>query len=78
MDSLDDGEADYLFGLFKKTLPATLDPFTAGKYMQGEMAAIMPVLMAERPAIIGKLQAFQSQSSEELYAMRRRFGCPNV
>jgi flavin-dependent dehydrogenase len=78
MDSLDDSEADYLFSLFKRTLPATLDPFTAGKHMQEEMAAIMPVLKAERPELIQKLQAFQRQRGEELYAKRRALGCPNV
>ncbi len=77
MDSLDDSEADYLFSLFKRALPATLDPFTAGKHMQEEMAAIMPVLMAERPAILQKLQAFQAQTADELYAERRKLGCPN-
>jgi flavin-dependent dehydrogenase len=77
MESLDDSEADYLFSLFKSTLPATLDPFTAGKYIQEEMAAIMPVLRSERPAIIQKLQAFQAQTADELYAERRKFGCPN-
>jgi flavin-dependent dehydrogenase len=77
MESLDDSEADYLFSLFKSTLPATLDPFTAGRYIQEEMAAIMPVLKSERPAILQKLQAFQSKSSEELYARRRTFGFPN-
>jgi len=78
MESLDDSEADYLFSLFRRTLPATLDPFTAGKYIQEEMAAIMPVLKAERPAIIQKLQAFQSQSGDEMYARRRKFGFPNA
>lgn len=78
MESLDDGEADYLFSLFKRTLPATLDPFTAGKCMQEEMAAIMPALMAERPAILQKMQAFQSKTSDELYADRRKFGFRNA
>jgi flavin-dependent dehydrogenase len=77
MESLDDSEADYLFSLFKSTLPATLDPFTAGKYIQEEMAAIMPVLKFERPEILRKLQAFQAQTADELYAERRKFGCPN-
>ena len=78
MESLDDREADYLFSLFSRTLPATLDPLTAGKFMQQEMARIMPLLRAERPAIVEKLEAFQAQGSNELYAERRRFGFPNA
>jgi len=37
----------------------------------------MPALKAERPAILRKLQAFQAQTADELYAERRKFGCPN-
>jgi flavin-dependent dehydrogenase len=39
---------------------------------------VMHVLMAERPAIIRKLQAFRSQSGDERYAGRSKYGFANV
>jgi len=37
----------------------------------------MPVLKAERPAILRKLQAFRAHTADELYAQRRKFGFAN-
>jgi len=77
MEALEDHEVDYLFSLFKEPLPATLDPTTAGKYIQEQMMKIMPNLSAEHPEILQKLQAFQAKTSEEIYAERRKRGFPN-
>jgi len=77
MEALEDHEADYLFSLFKEPLPATLDPTTAGKYMQEQMINIMPTISAEHPEILQKLQAFQAKTSEEKYAERQKSGFPN-
>jgi flavin-dependent dehydrogenase len=77
MESLEDSEVDYLFSLFKETLPGTLDPTTAGKYIQEHMMNIMPTIGAEHPEILQKLQKFQTKTSEERYAERLKSGFPN-
>ena len=77
MGALEDNEVDYLFSLFKEPLPATLDPTTAGKYMQEQMVKIMPALSTEQPEILKKLEQFQAKTSEEIYAVRRKVGFPN-
>ena len=77
LEILEDGEVDYLYSLFKEPLPGTLDPTTAGNYMQEQMAHIMPTISEEHPEILQKLQAFQNQTSEERYAERLKGGFPN-
>lgn len=77
MESLEDSEIDYLFSLFKDPLPGTLDPTTAGVYIQEQMVKIVPTISAEHPEILEKLQAFQVKSPEERYAERQKYGFPN-
>jgi hypothetical protein len=77
LEILEDSEVDYLYSLFKEPLPGTLDPTTAGKYMQEQMMAIMQTISEEHPEILQKLQQFQAQASEERYAERRKVGFPN-
>ena len=77
MESLNDSETDYLFSLFKEPLPGTLDPTTAGYYMQEQMVKIMPTISSEHPEILQKLQEAQTKPSEEHYAKRLQGGFPN-
>ena len=77
IESLEGSEIDYLFSLFKKPLPGTLDPFTAGVHMQEHMMEIMPVIGEERPEVLETMKAFQAKTTEEIYAERRKLGFPN-
>jgi len=77
LEALEDSEIDYLFSLFKEPLPATLDPTTAGGYIQGHMMNVMPAISTEHPEILQKLQDFQTKTSEEHYAERQKVGFPN-
>jgi flavin-dependent dehydrogenase len=77
MENLEDSELDYLFRQFKEPLPGTLDPITAGKYMQQQMMNIMPTISNEHPEILQKLQEVQNRTSEEIYAERLKTGFPN-
>ena len=77
LEALEDCEVDYLFSLFKEPLPATLDPTTAGGYIQEHMMNVMPAISTDHPEILQKLQEFQTKTSEEQYAERQEVGFPN-
>ena len=77
MEALENTEIDYVFSLFQKPLPGTLDPFTANHYMQEQMMRIIPALSEERPEILEKLKTAQSKSSAHIYHERHAHGFPN-
>jgi hypothetical protein len=57
-----DEEIDYLFSKIQETLPAVLDPYEVPTHMGKAMLKIIPTIKAERPALIKKLEMFNSYS----------------
>ena len=53
-----DSEIDYIFSKIKETLPTLLDPYEVPKHMGSAMAKVIPVIQAERPELLKKLEGF--------------------
>jgi len=69
-----DDEIDYIFSKVQETLPTVLDPYEVPVHLGKVMARIRPVIQAERPALLKKLEMFSSYPTSLLMKKTIRAG----
>jgi digeranylgeranylglycerophospholipid reductase len=71
-------DIDYLAGLAKEPMPATMNFFTIMKQIGTTFAALLPQIQDERPDIMQKLLGYRSHPRALALAKRRNEGCAIV
>jgi len=73
---LNPDEIDFLFGLFKQSLPSVFDPYETPKLLGAAMAEVMPIIARERPVMMEKLKKMGGTPLEKIFSGCIRAGFP--